>query len=40
MVENEIKIGRQVNKFLNSYAMQRNNAKVFKLTNLITRQLQ
>ncbi len=30
MVENEIKIGRQVNKFLNPYEIQRNNAKLFK----------
>ena len=28
MIEMKIKIGRQINKFLNSYAMWRNNAKL------------
>ena len=37
MIEKVIKIGRQVNKFLNPYEMKRNKAKLFKPTNLLTR---
>ena len=38
MIERAIKIDRQVNKILNSYAMYRNDAKLSKVINLITRQ--
>ena len=37
MIERATKIVRQANKFLNSYAKLRNNAKLFNTTNLITR---